>query len=233
MSRLPRSEHELAACIDQTNLRPQATRAEMEAFLEEVREHGFATAAILPLWAPLAAEKLAGSPVAVDPAVGFPMGCASTRQKVAETAWCIAASGPHFEIDMVMNLSLFKSGRYRAVEEDIRAVVDAAEGRVVKVIIETPLLTREEIGIASLLAVQGGAHFVKTSTGFRAFKGWRACTPADVALIRAAIGDQARIKISGGVTCVEQALAALEAGAERIGTAFGMDILRGYRSLLA
>ena len=133
MSPLPRSEMELAAHIDQTNLRPQATRSEMEAFLDEVREHGFATAAILPLWAPLAAEKLAGCGVAVDPAVGFPLGSASTRQKAEETAWCIAHSGPQAEIDLrlVFGKHISLIGSTMGNHEDFRTVMRLIlEGRL-------------------------------------------------------------------------------------------------------
>jgi deoxyribose-phosphate aldolase len=229
---LPVTEKQLAAMIDQTNLRPQATRQEMTAFLHQVRQNGFATAAILPQWAPLASEILAESGVAVDPAVGFPLGTTTTAQKVAETRWCVRNSGPLAEIDMVMNLVWFKSGRYPEVTSDIRAVVEAAEGQPVKVIIEVPLLTRREIEVASLLVAEAGAHYVKTSTGFRALRGWRPCTADDVRLIRSAVGDRVKIKIAGGVTCIELALAAIEAGADRIGTIFGMDILKGYRRFL-
>ena len=232
MTGIPVTEGDLARMIDQTNLKPQATRLEMEAFLREVRQNGFATAAILPLWAPLAAGVLAGSQVAVDPAVGFPFGTSSTAQKVAETQWCIQHSGPLAEIDMVMNLSWFKSGRFHEVEQDICGVVAAAEGRPVKVIIEVPLLNRSEIEIASLLVARSGAQYVKTSTGFRGLRGWRPCTAEDVCLIRSVVDEQVKVKLSGGVTFIEQVLAAAAAGADRIGTAFGMNILDGYRRLL-
>ena len=227
------TENDLAARIDQTNLKPQARQQDMQAFLREVRQNNFATAAILPLWTPLAAGILAGSQVAVDPAVGFPFGTSSTGQKVAETRWCIKNGGALVEIDMVMNLSWFKSGRFTEVEQDIRAVIAAAESRPVKVIIETPLLSQNEIAIASLLVAQAGAQYVKTSTGYHGLQGWRPCSVEDVRLIRSATGEQVKIKASGGITSIEQALAVIHAGADRIGTAFGMDILQGYRRFLA
>ncbi len=228
---LPQNAAELAARIDQTNLKPEATQAEMEVFLQGVRRLRFATAAILPLWAPLAAGILEGSGVAVDPAIGFPLGTQSTTQKAAEARWCVHHSGPCAELDMVMNLSLFKTGRYHAVEQDIRAVVDAAQGLPLKVIIEVSLLTQEEVAIASLLAARAGAQYIKTSTGFRGYQGWRATTPDDVRLIRAAVGDSVKVKAAGGMTSLERAWACLEAGADRIGSAYGVEILEGYRAL--
>lgn len=226
----PQTERELATLIDQTNLKPNATRAEMIAFLKDVRVHGYASAAILPCWTGLAAEILAGSGIAVDPAIGFPYGANPTSAKVAEVRWCLAQSPERTEFDMVMALGAFKSGDYPAVMADIQAVVEAAEGRVVKVIIETPVLTPEEITTASRLVEQGGAQFVKTSTGNRGLPEWRPSTPEDVRLIRSAVSPHMKVKIAGGMTGWALARAGLEAGADRIGSAFGGTILAEFRA---
>ena len=163
---LPHTFQELAALIDQTNLKPDATRAEMTAYLQDVRAHGYASAAILPTWTELAAGILSGSGIAVDPAIGFPFGANPTTAKVAEVRWCLERSRERTEFDMVMALGLFKSGEYQAVVEDIRAVVQAAEGRMVKVIIETPALTPQEIVTASRLVEEAGALVKALQRGF-------------------------------------------------------------------
>lgn len=227
---LPQTESELAALIDQTNLKPNADQAEMTAYLQDVRACGFASAAILPCWVPLAAELLAGSGIAVDPAIGFPFGANPTSAKVAEVRWCLQRSREMTEFDMVMALNWFKSGHYAAVVEDIGAVVEAAEGRTVKVIIETPLLTAPEIITASQLCEEGGAHFVKTSTGNRGLAEYRPSSPEDVRLIRSAVSASMKVKIAGGMTSWAVARAGLEAGADRVGSAFGRQILEGFRA---
>jgi deoxyribose-phosphate aldolase len=219
----------LARYIDQTNLNPDASADEMADFFREVREWGFRTAAIMPAWVPLATEILAGSDSSIVSSVGYPLGSYSTASKVAETRWSIENGRADLEIDMVMNISLLKSGRHSDVEREIRAVMEAAAGHTFKVIIEAPLLSREEVITASQIAVQCGVDFIKTSTGFRAFKGMRPSTADDVHLIRRAIGDQVAIKIAGGVFRLEQALRAIEAGATRIGTIAGKPIVSAYK----
>jgi deoxyribose-phosphate aldolase len=230
---LPQTDAMLAALIDQTELRPNLGQAEMTAFLLNVRQKGFASAAILPAWVPLAAEILAGSGSAVGAAVGFPFGANPSEAKVAEVRWCLRHSRERTEFDMVMALGAFKSGNFAAVVEDIRAVVDAAEGCVVKVIIETPVLSPQEIITASRLCEEGGAHFVKTSTGNRGLAEFRPSTPEDVRLIRSAVSPRMKVKIAGGMTGWEVARAGLEAGADRIGSAFGDRILEGFRAAQA
>jgi len=172
------------------------------------------------------------NPIIIDPAIGFPLGTATSEEKVRETNWVLDQLASNAEIDMVMNIAMLKSRQYHLVVEDIKGVVQAANGHTVKVIIESPILTPDEIVIASLLCLQAGANFVKTSTGFNHFPGWRTSTPDDVRLIRTAIGDQMKIKISGGIKTLEQALDALEASADRIGTAFGVQIIDQYRSMV-
>lgn len=226
----PQSEAALAALIDQTNLKPNASRVEMSAFLQDVRAQGYASAAILPCWVPLAAAILSGSGSAVGPAIGFPFGANPTTAKVAEVRWCLAQCSNNIEFDMVMALGWFKSGDYPAVVADIHAVVEAAEGRTVKVIIETPVLTPPEIITASRLVEEGGAHFVKTSTGNRGLPEFRPSTPEDVRLIRSAVSPAMKVKIAGGMTHWALARAGLEAGADRIGSAFGSQILAGFRA---
>lgn len=223
----------LTRYIDQTNLNPDASADEMAAFFREVREWGFRTAAIMPAWVPLATEILAGSDSSIVSSVGYPLGTYATASKVAETRWSIENGRADLEIDMVMNISLLKSGRHSDVERDVRAVVEAAAGHTVKVIIEAPLLSREEVITASQIAAQRGVDFIKTSTGFRAFKGMRPSTADDVHLIRRAIGERVAIKIAGGVFRLEQALRAIEAGATRIGTIAGKPIVSAYQHYCA
>ena len=130
-----------------------------------------------------------------------------------------------------MNLSLLKSRHYREVQADVRAVVEAAEGQTVKVIIEVPMLTNEEIVIASMIAENAGVDFIKTSTGFKAYPQMRPSTSADVRLIRSVVDERVKIKIAGGVFSLEQALDALDAGAQRIGTINGIPIVEGLDKL--
>ena len=227
----PATALEMARTIDQTNLRPEATSEEIADFVSESRKHGFRTVALMPSWVPLATEVLEGSDTSIVSSVGFPLGTVTTAAKVSEANWSIEHGREDIEIDMVMNLPLLRSRRYREVEEDIRAVVEAAEGHTVKVIIEVPLLNQDEIVIASMIAARAGVDFVKTSTGFKAFPGMRASTPEDVRLIRSIVGAQVDVKIAGGVFTLEQALRAVKAGASRIGTIAGIPIVESYRAL--
>lgn len=223
------TEKELAKRIDQTNLNPQATADEILHFTQQAIEYGFYDISVMPAWIPIINKAFPNNPIIIDPAIGFPLGTVSTDEKVRETEWVLNQLPKSAEIDMVMNISMLKSRQYDLVIDDIRSVVLAAAGHTVKVIIEAPILTSDEIIIASLLCQKAGADFVKTSTGFNHFSGWRTSTPDDVWLIRSAIGDQMKIKISGGIKTLEQALDALEAGADRIGTAFGVQIIDQYR----
>ena len=223
------TENQLLRSIDQTNLSPSITQAEIVAFVTRARAYGFCSVAVMPVWIPLATQLLQGSQTTVAAAVAFPLGTCTTFAKVAETKWSIEHGPGSIEIDMVMNVPLMKSARYDALEEDIRAVVEVAQGHVVKVIIEVPVLSREEIVIASLIAEKAGADFIKTSTGFKALKHWRPSTPDDVRLIKSAVGNTMRIKVAGGISTLPQALAVLEAGASRIGTSMGDTIVDTFR----
>jgi len=224
-----KTERDIARLIDQTNLKPEATAAEIGSFVTQAKKNKFCAVAIMPGWIPLAGQLLAGGETTVVAAIGFPLGTTPTEGKVAETAWAIKNGPPGTEIDMVMNISLLRSRRYGEVASDIEAVVEAARGHLVKVIIEAPLLTPDEMIMASMLCEKGGANFVKTSTGFKAFRGWRPSTVEDVKLIRQAVGGRLRIKVAGGIKDLGQVLAVVEAGASRIGTSSGVGILEAVR----
>lgn len=226
------AETQLRRSIDQTNLNPNASQAEISAFVDEAKAQGFGAVAIMLSWIPLATEILGGSHTTVVGPIGFPLGTCTTAAKVAETGWAIAHGPRSLEIDMVMNLSQLKSGRHDLVEKDICAVEQAAEGHILKVIIEAPLLTTQEIVIASLIAEAAGADYVKTSTGYKHFRSWRPSTLEDVRLIRGAVGEHLKIKVAGGVSTLSQAAAFLQAGASRIGTSAGVEILRQYREFV-
>lgn len=223
------TESQLVRSIDQTNLSPSATQAEIVAFVTSARAFGFCSVAVMPVWVPLSTQLLQGSRTTVVAAVAFPLGTCTTYSKVAETEWAVEHGPGNVEIDMVMNVSLMKSHRHEELEKEIRAVVEAARGRLVKVIIEVPLLTREEVVTASLIAGKAGADFIKTSTGFKALERWRPSTPDDVRLIRSAVGSTMRVKVAGGISTLSQALAVLEAGANRIGTSAGGGIVETFR----
>ncbi|MDJ1122361.1 deoxyribose-phosphate aldolase [Olsenella sp. YH-ols2217] len=209
------------ALIDHTLLRPDAAREEIERLCDEAVAHGFASVCVNTCWVPLCAERLAESPVAVCCVVGFPLGAMATEPKAAETAWAVAAGAD--EVDMVLNGGWLKSGMDDAVRADIAAVVDAANGRIVKVILETGLLTDEQIVQACELAVEAGAAFVKTSTGF----GHGGATVHDVALMAKAVAGRAQVKASGGIHTAQEAESLVAAGASRLGTSSGVAIAEG------
>lgn len=210
---------DLAKTIDHTLLKPDASVDQIRVLCQEAAEYGFAAVCINPVYVDLAAHLLAGSGVKVATVVGFPLGATLTDVKVAETKAAIERHAD--EIDMVINLGAVKSGGWDAVEQDIRAVVEAAEGKTVKVIIETCLLTTEEKRLACQAALAAGAQFVKTSTGFST----GGATVDDIRLMKEVVGDNALIKASGGIRTREQAEAMIAAGASRIGTSAGVTIV--------
>lgn len=215
---------DIARVIDHSLLKPDATEAEIRNLCEEAKRYGFASVFVNPIWVPVAVRLLRGSPVLVGTVVGFPLGASTTPVKVFETRDAISKGAD--EIDMVINIGALKSGESRAVKGDIEAVVEAASGRIVKVILETSLLTNKEKRRAALLAKEAGAYFVKTSTGF----GSGGATVEDVALLRKTVGANMGIKASGGIRDLETALAMLKAGATRIGTSSGVAIVKRARS---
>lgn len=213
----------IAGMIDHTLLKPEATLADIDRLCREAAAHGFAAVCINPVYVKAAARALSDCDVMVATVVGFPLGANATGTKVAETARALADGAS--EIDMVMAIGPFKGGDIKAAGLDIASVVKEAEGRAVKVILETSLLTPDEIAAASRIAADNGAAFVKTSTGF----GSRGASLEDMRIMKGAVEGRCRIKASGGIRTREQAIAMIEAGASRIGTSAGVAIVEGTR----
>ncbi len=217
------NRRELARYIDHTLLKPEATPAEVERLCREALQYHFASVCVNPLFVPLAAKKLVGSDVAVCTVVGFPLGATSTATKVCEAELAIAKGAT--EIDMVLPIGLLKAGQVARVREDVAAVaaICHGSGALLKVIIETALLTDEEKVTACETCKAAGADFVKTSTGFA--KG--GATLEDVALMRETVGPDLGVKAAGGVHNYDEAMAMIEAGATRIGASLGVTIVEG------
>lgn len=211
----------LARMIDHTLLKPEAQEAEIRALCAEAREHGFYSVCVNPAYVALASELLAGSEVKVCTVVGFPLGATTSAAKAFETRDAIARGAD--EIDMVLNVGALCGGQLDAVEADIRAVVEAAAGTPVKVILETALLNAEQKLAACERAKAAGAQFVKTSTGFS--KG--GATVEDIRLMRQAVGPEMGVKASGGVRDLAGAIALVEAGASRLGASASVAIVTG------
>lgn len=210
---------ELAACIDHTILKPEATEAEIEQVCREAIEHNFKTVCVNSGNVALVAELLKDKPPVPIAVVGFPLGAAIASAKAYETREAIKAGAA--EIDMVINIGALKTGNYRKVLADIQAVVAAAAPCPVKVIIETAALNGDEKIIACALSKAAGAHFVKTSTGF----GGGGATVEDVALMRRVVGDDLGVKASGGIKSRADALGMIDAGASRIGASASVAIV--------
>jgi deoxyribose-phosphate aldolase len=212
----------VAAMIDHTLLKPDATRADIEKLCREAAEFHFATVCVNPVWVAESARLLAGSGVGVCSVVGFPLGATTADVKQFETRRAIFDGA--IEIDMVINIGALKSGDLRAVERDIEAVVDPCRqcGVVSKVIIEAALLTDQEKVTACTLAKAAGADFVKTSTGF----GPGGATAADVALMRKVVGAEMGVKAAGGVRDLEGLKTMVAAGATRVGASAGVKIVQ-------
>ncbi len=210
----------LASLIDHTLLKPDATQEQITAICREAAENNFCSACVNPFWVPLAAKLLQGTPVKVCTVIGFPLGAASTRTKAFEAAETIGQGAT--EVDMVLNVGALKSGDYNLVTKDIQAVVKTASGKaIVKVILETGFLNEAEKVKACQLAMEAGADFVKTSTGF----GPGGATAEDISLMRRVVGPEIGVKASGGVRDYETAMAMVKAGANRIGTSSGIKII--------
>ena len=213
----------VASYIDHTLLKPEAGAGAIRVLCAEAVEHGFAAVCVNPYWVQLAASEVAGSPVKVATVIGFPLGANETAVKVCEAQQALASGAD--ELDMVLNIGELKGGNQAAVEADIRAVVRAAGAAVVKVILETALLTNDEKLAACRAAQAAGAGFVKTSTGF----GPAGATVVDVRLMREAVGDAMGVKASGGIRTWEDCRAMIAAGASRIGTSAGVAIVQAVR----
>ena len=207
--------------IDHTLLKPDASQEQIETLIEEAKKYDFASVCVNPTWVNFAAQALKATDVKVCTVIGFPLGANTPELKAFETSDAIR-NGAN-EVDMVINIGALKSRNFDLVERDIRAVVEAAKGTLVKVIIETCLLTDDEKVKACQLAQKAGADFVKTSTGFST----GGATVADVALMRKTVGPDMGVKASGGARSYEDALAFIKAGATRIGASSGVAIMEG------
>lgn len=207
--------------IDHTLLKADASQEQIETLIEEAKKYDFASVCVNPTWVSFAAQALKATDVKVCTVIGFPLGANTPELKAFETSDAIQ-NGAN-EIDMVINIGALKSRNFDLVERDIRAVVEAAKGTLVKVIIETCLLTDDEKVRACQLAQKAGADFVKTSTGFST----GGATVADVALMRKTVGPDMGVKASGGARSYEDALAFIKAGATRIGASSGVAIMEG------
>jgi deoxyribose-phosphate aldolase len=212
----------LARMIDHTLLKPEAIPAQIEHLCEEALEHGFAAVCVNGAWVSLAARLVWGSDVAVAAVAGFPLGAGTSAAKAFEAADAVTAGAA--EVDMVINVGALKAGDASLVQTDVGAVVAVVGAGVpVKVILETALLTDEEKAFGCRLAVEAGAAFVKTSTGF----GLGGATVEDVALLRRTVGPDVGVKAAGGIRTRERAEAMIAAGANRLGTSTSVQILQG------
>lgn len=210
----------IAAFIDHTVLKPDTTRDQIIRLCEEAVFFNFAAVCVSPWWIGLAASLVAGTPMKVAATIGFPHGVNHTTVKRFEAEEAIRLGAR--ELDMVMNVAALKSGDRQSVQNDIAAVVEVAHasGCIVKVILETPILTLEEKILGCQLSLAAKADFVKTATGFAG-----GATPADVSLMRGVVGDHAGVKASGGIRTAATAQAMIEAGANRIGSSSGVAIV--------
>lgn len=217
------SRTELAKMIDSTNLKATATRKEIEQLCEEAVKYGFRCAVVSPCYVKLAAKLLEGSDVKVCSTVGFPFGASLPEIKAFEALKAVEDGAQ--ELDMVINLGALKSGDYELVKQDVKAVVDVkrvAKDVIVKVIIETPSLTKEEKIIACKIVKEAGADFVKTSTGLFG----KGATVEDVKLMRQVVGKEMGVKAAGGIRTYADAVAMIEAGANRLGTSTAVAIIK-------
>lgn len=232
------SAEKIASMIDHTNLKPTATKKDIETLCKQADSHNFASVCVNPIWVPLATTLLQNSKTNVCTVIGFPLGALTTEDKVLETKQAIIQGAD--EIDMVIDIGSLKEGLDNVVFSDIKAVVDAAKYAgnslnkdiIVKVILETCYLSNNEIERACLCAKDAKADFVKTSTGF-------AINPKDsnnnplptgateeyVMLMKKTVGDCMKVKASGGIRTLEQALCMINAGASRLGTSSGIEII--------
>lgn len=214
----------IAALIDHTLLKAEATEGQVIELCAEARKYDFASVCVNPSFVALAAKELEGAKAVVCTVVGFPLGASTSATKAFETKDAIANGAS--EIDMVMNIGAMKAQQYDVVLNDMKAVREAAGKTLVKVILETCLLTDAEKEKASELALEAGLDFVKTSTGFST----GGATVEDIALMRRVVGEKAGVKASGGVRSLEDLEKMVEAGANRIGASSGVKIMNGLSS---
>ena len=218
---------ELAKMIDHTILKADATQSDIEKLCEEAKKYNFASVCVNPYWVPLASDLLKNSTVKVCTVIGFPLGATSSESKAYETEIAILQGAD--EVDMVINVGAMKNNKTDIVEKDILSVVNSArktgksqnKNIIVKVILETCYLTKDEIKNACICAKNAGADFVKTSTGF----GTGGATVEDVSLMKETVGETMQVKASGGIRDYETAIKMIEAGATRLGTSSGISIV--------
>jgi deoxyribose-phosphate aldolase len=218
---IPHAPAELAPFIDHTLLKADASQTDIDRLCEEAAKFKFKAVCVNPIFVRRTRERLSGSLVLTASVIGFPLGASLSLVKARETE--LAARDGASEIDMVMRLDLAKAGLWAKVQSDINEVVRAAPEAIVKVILETGLLTPQEIVHACHASEQAGAHFVKTATGFIG----RGATLEDIELMRKSCSANMQIKASGGIKSFAQAKAMIEAGATRIGTSSGVSLVNG------
>jgi len=205
--------------IDHTLLKPEATQDQIEKLCQEAKQYDFASVCVNPYWVPFCKEELKDSDVKVCTVIGFPLGATSSASKAFETAHAIEQGAD--EVDMVMNIGELLAGHDQAVQKDIEAVVQAAQGKIVKVILETCLLNDAQIERACSLCVKAKADFVKTSTGFNS----AGANTHVVEVMKQAVKGQAKVKAAGGVRNQANMDAMIAAGADRIGTSHGIELM--------
>lgn len=205
--------------IDHTLLKPEATQDQIGKLCQEAKQYDFASVCVNPYWVPFCKEELKDSDVKVCTVIGFPLGATSSASKAFETAHAIEQGAD--EVDMVMNIGELLAGHDQAVQKDIEAVVQAAQGKIVKVILETCLLNDAQIERACSLCVKAKADFVKTSTGFNS----AGANTHVVEVMKQAVKGQAKVKAAGGVRNQADMDAMIAAGADRIGTSHGIELM--------
>ena len=221
------SAEALAAMLDHTLLKPEATREQASALADEAAQYGFACAMVNPAWVPAVRDRLTGTGVRVGTVIGFPLGASMAQAKCAEARY--AAQAGALDLDMVLSIGAIRSGLFAEVEREIAGIAEIAhgEGAILKVILETCLLTDDEKRKSAELCVQAGADFVKTSTGFST----GGATVADVQLLRATVGKRCGVKASGGIRGLGDAVRMAQAGANRIGASASVAIVEAYKAL--
>lgn len=225
------TKEQFSKLIDYTLIRPTATREDVLAFCEDAKRYHFAAVVVLPYWVPLAVRQLEGTDVKVCTPIGFPHGASTRASKVYEARNAVTNGAE--ELDVVMNVSAFKSGDYEYVGRELTDIIGSAKlsgmtqdskRTLVKVIIETPFLSREEKIAASEIVRDAGADFIKTSTGTAP----NGATVEDIKLIRTVVGPAIGVKAAGGIRTIEHAMDLLDAGANRLGTSTGVALVQAY-----
>ncbi|MBN0919406.1 deoxyribose-phosphate aldolase [[Mycoplasma] gypis] len=206
--------------VDHTLLKPEATQKDIDKLISEAIEYDFKSVCINPTWIKHAKEKLAGSNTIVCTVVGFPLGAMVTQAKVHETKLAISHGAD--EVDMVINIGRFKQGQYDYVLNEIKAIKEECKGKVLKVIIETALLTNQEIQKATEIVLQSGADFVKTSTGFS----YRGANFEDIEIMKSVVGDKIEIKAAGGIKTYQDMEKMYQLGATRFGMSKSVEVFK-------